>query len=426
MIRDDRVERSRRPVQRSIGASIFAIAGLLLVRVVVVLMTLAGPGIGGHHAPLQGDVQRYLAIARSRGTPYRDFSVEYPPVTLAAIEALDTGSLRAATVQLMWSQVALDAVVAGLLLWGWGRRPAIAYLLLGLPFLAYPFLYLRLDLLSVALALGAIAAFRRGHHRTSGLLLAAACLAKLWPVVLIGWFVVRGAGRTIRWFSALAFAGLGGWVLWGGLEGPIQVLTFRGASGWQIESIVGAVVRTVSSAPVRIESGADRVGNVPLAAELALLAIAGMIIAIAWRSVRPSDSPPGDVIRRDGLAPLVAVGGLLVTATILSPQYVCWILPFAAIATSDGEPVIGVLTTLIVGLSVFGFSVIHSLNRGDPLPVATVLIRNVLLIALVLVAYRSLTRRRPSESPRPVTPELPTELPQDLHTFTIGIPPTGS
>ena len=195
----------------------------MLVRVIVVGVALAGTGTSGHHAPLQGDVQRYLTIARSRGTPYRDFAVEYPPVTLAAIEALDAGSLRTATVQLMWSQAALDAVIAGLLCWGWGRRTAIAYLLLGLPFLAYPFLYLRLDLLSVALAVGAIATSRRGHDRSSGVVLAGACLAKLWPIVLLGWFVARGSWRTIRWFSALMLAGLGAWVAWGGFGGPVQV-----------------------------------------------------------------------------------------------------------------------------------------------------------------------------------------------------------
>ena len=125
---------------------------LAAVRIAVVPLALASDGTyPSRHRILPGDAFRYHTIAESEGRPYRDFDVEYPPVMLAAIEAVDGGGVRATTVRLMWSQLVLDLAIAAVVAWGWGRKAGIAYLLLGLPFLLYPFLYLRLDLLSVFL-----------------------------------------------------------------------------------------------------------------------------------------------------------------------------------------------------------------------------------------------------------------------------------
>ena len=136
---------------------------LLLVRIIAVGVALDGHATTGRHAVLAGDVRRYRTIAAGNGTPYADFAVEYPPLTLGAIDALDRGTLRQSAERVMWSQVLLDGLIALLLAWGWGRRAALVYLLLGLAFAWYPFLYLRLDLLSVALAVGGLALIRRRH-----------------------------------------------------------------------------------------------------------------------------------------------------------------------------------------------------------------------------------------------------------------------
>jgi len=115
------------------GMVLWCCVALVLVRVAVVGIALGQDATdGGHQRVLPGDVRRFHRIASLRGTPYADFAVEYPPITLAAIDALDGRTVRDTTVHVMWSQVALDAVVALLLAWGWGRRAALMYLLLGL------------------------------------------------------------------------------------------------------------------------------------------------------------------------------------------------------------------------------------------------------------------------------------------------------
>ncbi len=300
-------------------------AALVLLRVVIVGVALDQQATAGHHTVLPGDVRRFHQIARRRGTPYADFTVEYPPLTLAAIDALDGRTVRQATVHLMWSQVALDALIALLLAWGWGRRAALLYLLLGLAFAWYPFLYLRLDLLSVALAVGGLALLRRRSAATGGALVAVACFAKLWPLVLAPGFAARRSWRALAAFLAVGVTGAAAWVGWAGIDGPVQVLTFRGAKGWQIESTIGAVLHVFAGADAHIERGAARLGVVPDWARLGLPALALLGVGAVWWLLHRRPHAPVHVV--DGVAPVAAVAMLLVGATLLSPQYVSWLLP---------------------------------------------------------------------------------------------------
>src|SRR5262249_24603318 len=179
----------------------FLLVFLLLaaVHVAVVPVALSSDATApSKYRILPGDARRFHKIASFEGRPYRDFEVEYPPVMVAAIEVTDGGRFRSPTVRFMWPQLVVDLAIAAVVAWGWGRRAGIAYLVLGLPFLLYPFLYLRLDLLSVFLAVLGIALVRRRHQYAGGAALAIACFAKLWPVVLIPVLVVRRAWRGLR------------------------------------------------------------------------------------------------------------------------------------------------------------------------------------------------------------------------------------
>src|SRR3954470_24635486 len=342
-------------------------AGLVLARIVVVGVALDQDATdGGRHTVLTGDVRRYHGIATHRGTPYADFAVEYPPLTLAAIEVLDGRTVRQAAVHLMWSQVLLDVVVALLLAWGWGRRAALVYLLLGLAFLSYPFLYLRLDLLSVALAVGGVALVRRRATVAGGVMLGLACFAKIWPLALAPLLMVRRSWRARAAFVIVGVGGLAAWLVWAGIDGPEQVLTFRGARGWQIESTVGAVAHLVAGPEAAIEHGAARVGTVPDWARLGLPALGLVGVAAVWWLVARRPQSPAHVV--EGVAPVAAVSALLLAATLLSPQYISWLLPFAAIAAAGGERAIAWLTAVVAALSALDLNLVKEVNRGLPIP----------------------------------------------------------
>ena len=368
---------------------LFAVlAGL---RIAVVPLALASDGTQpSRYNILPGDAIRFHNIAISEGRPYRDFEVEYPPVMLAAIEAIDGGDVRSTTVRLMWSQLVLDIAIAVAVVWGWGRRAGIAYLVLGLPFLLYPFLYLRLDLLSVFLAVLGVALVRRRQPALGGAALAIACFAKLWPVVLVPMLIVRRAWWALGAFVGVGTAGLAAWVAWSGTDGPVQVVTLRGAKGWEFESTVGAVVRSVGNVTPRIESGAWRVGDVGDVTRnlltLAVVAAAALVWVVASRA-----QPNGPRVL-DGLAPVAAIVAFLVLSPLLSPQFLAWLLPFAAIAAVYGEQLVAGLTFVVIALSVALLALLTELIHGETLSLVVLAARNVVLLALLAVLAVRLVR----------------------------------
>jgi len=362
----------------------FLLVFLLLaaVHVAVVPVALSSDATApSKYRILPGDARRFHKIASFEGRPYRDFEVEYPPVMVAAIEVIDGGSFRSTTVRLMWSQLVVDLAIAAVVAWGWGRRAGIAYLVLGLPFLLYPFLYLRLDLLSVFLAVLGIALVRRRHQYAGGAALAIACFAKLWPVVLIPVLVVRRAWRALGAFVALGAAGTAAWVAWGGIDGPVQVLTFRGAKGWEFESTVGALVRSIGGVTPRIEAGAWRVGEVTsVVSGLLLLALVASV-SVAW--ILAARAKPRGTGVLDGLAPMAAISAFLVFSPLLSPQFLLWLLPFTAIAAVHGERLVARLAFVVFGLSVALLALLPELIHGGTLALVVLAARNGVLVALL-------------------------------------------
>jgi Glycosyltransferase family 87 len=379
------------------------LAGL---RVAVVPLSLASDGTEpSRYRTLVGDTIRYHNIAISDGRPYRDFDVEYPPVMLAAIEAVEGGDVRSTTVRLMWSQLVLDVAIAAVVAWAWGRRAGIAYLVLGLPFVLYPFLYLRLDLLSVFLAVLALALVRRRHPAAGGATLAVACFAKVWPLVLVPVLVVRRAWGALAAFVGVGAAGTAAWVAWAGIDGPVQVLTFRGARGWEFESTVGALLRSIGGATPRIEGGAYRVGEMAdVTRSLFTLALVAAVVLVWFAAARAKPRGPGVL---DGLGPVAAIVAFLVLSPLLSPQFFAWLLPFAAIAAAYGERLVARLTFVVGGLSVALLALLGELIHGGTLALFVLAVRNTLLIALLAVAAIRLVRatgwRRASARLEPAT-----------------------
>ncbi|MCU1458893.1 MAG: hypothetical protein JWL73_2985 [Actinomycetia bacterium] len=382
------------------------VGALVLVRLVIVGVALEGHATQGKQTVLPGDVRRFHRIANHAGTPYRDFPVEYPPLTVAAIDALNGRTVRESTVNVMWSQVVLDLAIAAVMAWGWGRKAAVLYLLIGLAFIWYPFLYLRLDLLSVFLAVTGMALVRRRRLLSGPGMLALACFAKVWPIALAPTLLVRQSWRSLIAFATVGIAGLGAWIAFGGSDAPVQVLTFRGARGWQIESTVGAFVHTAFSGRTYFEAGAWRTGIAPAWARTGLPLFGLALGAGIWVLANRTRSIEPRIV--DGLASVGVIAALLVTATVLSPQYASWLLPFAAIAAAGGERAVGWLTAVIGALSTLGFDLVRELGAGDGFPASIVLVRNSLLWVLLGLVTVRLHRMRHHPPPDSDTDTVPT------------------
>lgn len=281
----------------------------------------SGPEVTGTYLP------RFTQIAEAEGRPYRDFDVEYPPVSLAAIELVGTTEPNDTGVRLLWLSLALDAITVAALAFGWRRRAAVAYLVLTVPLLG--FMYNTIDLLSVALATLSLSLVVKGHDRSGGVTMAAAVFAKVWPLALLPALVIDRRSRALWWAGGALATSAVAWLWWGGLSGPVQVATQRGTPGWEYESTVGSFLWAFTSKPLQHVRDSTRIGAAPGWAKgvLAIAAVAG--VAAVWRQVARRGS------RELGLPAMAAVSILLLASPVISHPYVIWLAPWAAIGVCE-------------------------------------------------------------------------------------------
>jgi hypothetical protein len=397
------------PRDRSVPRWAIVVAVLVAVRLIAIVLLL-NSGVEDKHSILGGDARRYEAILASHGTPYRDFEVEYPPVTLGLVHLVGMGTdvsgidptssefdgdLGMLT-RLAVLQLAFELGAAALLAWGWNRRTGIAYLVLGTPFLFFPFPYVRIDLFTVFVAVLALSLVRKGFDRAGGVALGVAVLAKLWPIVVVPVVLVTDKRRSLLWWLITSAVGLALWLAFFGPAGFAQVATFRGSKGWQIESIPGVFFHMADHGASHVEQGAWRTGaQVPLVVKplLPLLALGNAALAWWWARARHVRRTDDDEWAVWGLAPLASILGLLVFSTIISPQYVLWFVPFVAILAARGDRLITGLYLVTAILTTFILSSIHGQIEGQLYATVPIVIRNFCLIAMLAVALWRLSPR---------------------------------
>jgi hypothetical protein len=379
-----------------------ALVGVRLVALAYLVLSHQERITGGFN----GDVFRYIEMARAHGVAYRDFQVEYPPVTYALIKVLTGTDAARGMVTVAVSQVACDLGTAAALGWRWGRPAMRWYLVLGLPFLVYPFPYLRIDLLSVLLAVGAVALVTlppgpsgSGRARPAaaewagGALLAAAVLAKVWPLALVPLVVIGRRWRALAAFAAVGAVLGGAWLAVAGPGGVQQVVSFREATGWQVESLAGSLWHLHDPSRLKVESGAFRTGVMPWFARPLLGALSAAFVAGAWglAARRPGHGRGAGDRVLVAEAPLAAVLALLLFAPILSPQYVVWMLPFAALAAAAGDRTVGHLALAVTALTTASFVFVGAAASGWVAAIALVVARNLVLVALLVVTFQTLS-----------------------------------
>jgi hypothetical protein len=385
------------------SAWVVAIGILIALRIVVVAIAIVSPDNAGPRDAFLVDAGRYHEIAEHAGRPYQAFDVEYPPVTLAFIEAVN-GPTRSETARnIAIASLLLDVAVAAALAWGWGRRVAVVYLVLGLPFLLLPFVYFRVDLLSVAMAVWGLALVRRHRSIAGGALLALAVFSKLWPLAVLPWLVVHRKWRALATTVAAGAAGTAAWFAWSGTDGVAQVITFRHARGWQVESLVGGFAHLATDAPTRIESGAVRVGDSPGWASAVLGVV--IVVLVSWIWVRAVHARDRSVHLADGIVPLTAICVVLLCSPLLSPQYLVWLTPFAAIAWTPGRPMPTILVVVATMMTMWLATGYVDLTNGHVGAELLLVARNVTLVAIVGLGFAA--TRAGSESRRRGTHALP-------------------
>jgi hypothetical protein len=365
------------------------VLGLILVHVgfALVLIMRAGVSFGSD------GIDRYIEIATGEGRPYVDRQVEYMPVDVLVMEMVVVDSPEGSYRGFVTVALAADLGIGAVLAYGWGSATAVRYLLLSLA--ALPFLFLTTDLLSVFLAVAGMALALRGRETLGGVTLAAAVLTKVWPAAVVPALLVAGRRRAVAVACVGAGLGFGAWLLYAGVGGLSQVLTFRGAKGWEVESVVGVVVWIALGRTTTVEQGAPRVGTAPTWARLGLAAALAFGLVALWRKAR---SWPGRV---EGVPATVAVSLVIVCSPLFSLGYVTWLLPWSAIAADEREhrafvwacgaavALTGVMALVYTGAGPVSQPVLQTL----------ILTRNVACLAIIVAWFRGQREQRHAFGP---------------------------
>ncbi len=397
----------------------------IVIRVVAIGVLLLGPWTDEATELSGWDAERFQEIADRDAAAWVDQPIEYPPGSVALFDLI-AGDDVVSTNRAIIVVSAIAEVAGTALLWRrFGARAAKGFTILGLPLV--PMGYLRLDLVVTIIAAAAAVALVSGPHKSGrtgrlgqaafAALVVIGAMIKLWPALLIMGAV--GIGRRSAALFTAALGALAGLIWLGvvgdGLEPLDQVLSLRGATGWHLESLPGALIALVDDGEPRLELNAFRIGTIsdPLVLVGRALAVL-MTIALAVAAAAHSGER-GLPVRRLGLVMLGSVAALMITAPLVSPQFVLWLTPWGALllvdrgdgGPEDDEPALDRplwLLAAAVVLTGFTLTAFGPANLAQTVPALLLTVRNLALLAIApacLIALRSMPGAALDREPGP-------------------------
>jgi uncharacterized membrane protein len=393
------------------------------------------PRIAGAH----GDIGLYfdysLNVAQGQ-VPYRDFSMEYPPLALVAFAAprlLAFGALIDAEAyrrlflleNVFFSTIIAIALVQMLRLWQPERSPTMPLIVYtSFVVLTSPLSPWRYDMFPTFLTALALLAFIDQRTALAGFWLGLGAAAKLYPLVLLGIFgaayLASGQWRAIMRMGVTCVVVIAACLLpfvWLAPETWSVFLTYHQERGLQIESLAGAVVWLAATFDL---TQAEKVFNYGALhvdgswadalllwqSRMLVLMVIAVGLACLWR-FRTEYTKHGAVSHDSVAAGVVAVLlAFMVGNKVFSPQYVVWLLPFI--------PLLRPLPIVILGLICMSTIYIFPFNYAAyleqrPALVMLLNVRNVLALILIpWLLFASVSALRLGEtSKRGVTETTP-------------------
>lgn len=359
----------------------WTVVGHLVVGGLLLRVALAGPSAGF----FRNDVPaRYWPIAELR-RPWVEEAVEFPPIAVAFLEPLALVDQGTSVVVHVVVQVVLVLAVLVVLWRGAGRSAVARWALWATPLL--PMLVLRVDLPSILACVVALVAVAGRRSLVGGLAMAVGVLAKLWPGALVIGLWWRDRRAAIVGVAA-SVVGTLAWMLLTTADAPVQVLGFRGAVGWHMESVVGGFVRLVDGGTPAIEQGAWRFGDASVVPTLVLGLVA---LALSIETARRVEDPARVLLT------VLALG--LVASPLLSAQYAVWLLPSLALV-DDLRPTEAVAAAGVTLGSVAVLWWLGEIVDATALGWTVLLVRNTAVVALAAATVAT-ALRRPRSGQRP-------------------------
>jgi hypothetical protein len=288
---------------------------------------------------------RYAMLILDGKTPYRDFRVEYPPLSLPLFIAAGVVSRELAGFKVAFGleMLAFNAATVWLVAdrveqAGGNVRARLAWYTLSYALLSR-LVVSRYDAAPMLVAFAASAWSLSERPWRGGAAAGLGTLLKVYPaalaVVIIPFDLAqpgprRGAGLAA--FAATLIVGLAGWLAIGGTAGVSESLGYQLGRGFEYGSLYsGLQMLAAKAAGVGIDVVRDHAAwssVTPWTTRLLPLVLpiqAATALAVGWTFVRRGLS---DGARYGGAAILA----FIITGKVFSPQYLLWLLPFIAAA----------------------------------------------------------------------------------------------
>jgi uncharacterized membrane protein len=368
--------------------------------------------VSTNHGPFSGDAVNDLyvysvghGLLADGQVPFRDFDFEYPPLALLPI-----GLIGGSAVGLSLAMLGC-AIVAQLAAWSLGGARA-GWAMVLLPLVAGALVRTHIDLLPAALTLVGLALVVRERPAWGLAMLGLGTMAKLYPaaiaLVAVAWLLGRGdrraAGRGAIAFGLVVlalgvpFAVLGGF--------PETMVRFHADRPVQIESSAASVLEVlggsyVTGDPVRPDRFKSNGLDGGAASVVMALTTLASLVALAALTALAARRPRTDALILGSFGVTLA---LVALSKVFSPQYLCWLLPLAAVAWAYGERVPAALTAAAALVTQLWFPS-HYFDVVDQhgWAVTAVAVRNALLLTALAATARALARspQRAAAAPRP-------------------------
>ena len=381
------------------------VAAQLIALLAVVLVTL--PGIAQWHA---FDLSIYYQDSRQllRGlVPYRDFALEYPPLALLpfVLPRLATFGQPIDFSGYVWLFLVQNAIFSTLIALTIaqirGLRaawPALA-LYAVLVAVSAPLLPWRYDLFPALLTMLALLCVLRQRPGWAGIWLGLGVAAKLYPAVLLpifGAYYLVGKNWSALLRLALGSAGaLAVTLLPFVLIAPGPLLSFlryHQMRGLQLESLPAGVIvlaHVLGMIPAKLvfNYGALHVDSPAAAVALRWLPVVmvlvfGVVLAGVWVRFCEEQAAGGRVTSESLIAySLATLLAFIITNKVFSPQYIIWLLPFAALLRLRQAGAL--LAICAITITLFPFNYDHLLAM-ELLPALLLNGRNLLVVALLI------------------------------------------
>ena len=392
----------------------------IIAAIVVCALHLAafGPRVGEWSSVLVNDFAPQGEAVEGGDLPYRDQELEYPPFSLVPLQlpALFGEETDGFVKAFQWEMIVFDLAIVLLLALALPGRPrevisALGVYTAGVVLLSgvilddsvidqAPLALSRFDLVPAFLVLAAVLARDAARSATWSALLSVATMVKAFPFLLYP-ALLRGERNWRRVAVAAAVPFLVADIVvvaWG--DSFFSAITYHSERELQVESVAATPFEVASllgagAIPTAGHGGFDLISSGAGVAKWlwVLLGIGAylMVVRAGWRS---------QVSNLRLVSALLAV--LVVFATVLSPQFLLWLLPVSAAAYGLGrENLVLLVAVVLTQVTMQNYADVfdNTFEGGFVWPLAA---RNLfLLVYLWLVCAPILLSRREPVGERP-------------------------